>query len=56
MSLTGPQTTPFAPANAQPRVVITPGTDFTLDLTPQSAPFSSITLRCFFRLLAAFAG
>src|SRR5271169_3972135 len=56
MSLIGPQTTPLEPAYAQPRIVITPGTDLMLDLTPQSGLPSSKVLRCLARRLASLSG
>ena len=64
MSRIGPQTTPLEPAYAQPRAVITPGIDLTLDFTAQveqlAAPVSSVvvslTVMCPARFLAVFSG
>src|SRR5450755_96705 len=56
MSLMGPHTTPFDPAYAQPRIVITPGFDLMFDFTPQSGLPSLNVPKCLARLLAVVSG
>ena len=57
-SFTGPQTTPLAPAYAQPRTVMTPGRDLTFDFTWQvlHCPVGSLAARCLARSFFDFSG
>src|SRR5512138_1089948 len=55
MSRIGPHTTPFAPAYAQPRALITPGTVFRFDLT-HAPPAGSLGARCGARFCRPFSG
>src|SRR5512138_189464 len=56
MSRIGPHTTPFAPAYAHPRALITPGTVFRFDFTHALPAVGSFGARCGARFFFPFSG
>src|SRR5512133_3371660 len=56
MSRIGPHTTPFAPAYAHPRALITPGTVFRFDFTQALDAPGSFGARCGARFVRPFSG
>src|SRR3990172_1814034 len=56
MSRMAPHTTPLAPAKAQPRALMTPGTVFRFDFTQAVHDDASFGARCGVRFFLAFSG